>query len=235
MRTVILTILALVFPLSAMAAEPLTFVMESYEPYEYTEAGAFKGFDVEAIRKLCARLDCEPHFVDVPWARATQMVQEGDAHAIFSLFKTPEREAFLVYPEERLSQERNVLVTQKGAAPITSMADLAGKTVGIVSGYTYGDPFDASTEFTKEEATNNDMLLKKLAAGRSDAVVINQLVLETVAGPLGLAEAFEIQPLVISEGDMFVAFSKAKGETAQKWAEAFARELKALRAEGSIK
>lgn len=235
MRTLLSLIVTLVLSTAAMA-EPLTIVMESYEPYQYTQAGAFKGFDVDTVRMICERAGCQANFVDVPWARATQMVKDGEADAIFSLFKTDERLEFLVYPDVHLSQERNVIITKKDAGiTINNMEDLAGKTVGIVKDYSYGDDFDESTAFTKEEATNNDTLLNKLEAGRTDAAVINELVLETVAPALGLEGAFTIQPFAVSEGNMYIAFSKKKGDHASKWAQVFSEETKKLRDEGKIK
>ncbi len=235
-RIIVLLVMMALYCVPAAGAESLTFVMESYEPYEYTEAGAFKGIDVDAIRLVCERAGCEPNFVDVPWNRAMSMVKNGEADAIFSLFRTEEREAFLVFPDEHLSLEKNVIVTAKGSGvTVNSLEDLKGKTVGVVDGYAYGDDFDNSDIFTKDAATDNDSVLKKQANGRTDAAVINELVLETVTPSLGLTDAFEIQNYVVSEGKMYAGFSKAKGEHSAKWAKTFGEHLKALRAEGKIK
>lgn len=236
MRVLSLLALLLCWATQVQAARPLTIVMESYEPYQYTEAGAFKGTDVETVRQICAAAGCDPQFVDVPWQRANQMVKNGEADAIFSLFKTPEREEFLVFPQAHLSEERNVVITARNSGlTINALEDLAGKTVGVVAGYSYGDAFDAATAFTRDEAKDNDTLLTKQAAGRTQAAVINQLVLETLAGPLNLKDAFDIQPFTVSQGQLFIGFSKAKGGAATEWAAIFDKELAALRAAGKLK
>lgn len=234
MTTRMLATIALVLLLatSALAAEA-TFVFESYPPYEFVEEGAVKGVDADMIKAVCAKLGISPKFEETPWKRAVSDVKDGKVDAIFSLYVNDERREFLHFPEKGLSREKNILVSKKGGGVnIEKLADLDGKTVGVVSEYSYGDAFDNYKGATRDESANAEMLLKKLENDRIPVVVVNELVYKSLGKKLGLLDKLEVQPFVVSDEPMYVAFSKAKGDGAKDMAEAFSKAINEMAASG---
>ncbi len=208
------------------AGEKVVFAFEAYSPYEYVENGVAKGPDVEAIREACKKSGIDPEFKEMPWAQALLQVEKGTVDAIFSLFKNAEREAFLYFPTKKLSSETNVIIVKKGSTKkATKIADMSGWLVGVTKEYSYGDVFDSSNVFKRDEALDGDILLKKLEAGRMDAAIINELVWQTLEKKLGLTGKFE-KLFTVSSEPMYVGFSKAKGDKAKKWAADFSANLK---------
>jgi polar amino acid transport system substrate-binding protein len=221
---------------SYSAAEKITLVFESYPPYESVEGGKIDGIDVAIIREVCKQLGLEPDFQERPWERAQSEVKSGAADAIFSLFKTDEREKFLFFPSKGLSYEKNIIVGKKGkGVKASSVADLKGKIVGVVKGYSYGDAFDNEVKNLKTDAsTNVEMMLKKLDGGRMDVAITNELVYNSMVKKLKLQDKLEVV-YVQSNDPLYVGFSKAKGEKGQKLAADFGRVLTEMDKKGLLK
>lgn len=218
---------------NAATAKELTFAYESYPPYEFSEGGELKGIDVDMIKAVCAKLGVTPKFQEMPWKRAVSEVKEGKVDGIFSLYLNEERKGFLYFPDQGLSYEKNILASRKdGGVAIGKLEDLAGKTVGVVSEYSYGDPFDSYKDMRRDESPNVELLLKKLDNKRTAVVIINELVFNSLTRKLALADTLAVQPYVPSNEAMYVAFSQAKGDAGKDMAAAFSKVLEQLKASG---
>ena len=224
--------MVLVWAGAALAGE-MTFVFESYPPYEFVEAGTVRGVDTDMIRAVCEKIGVTPKFEEMPWKRALSEVKDGKVDAIFSLYVNDERKGFLEFPDKGLSYEKNILVSRKGGdVKIATLDDLKGKTIGVVSEYSYGDTFDNFKDVTRDESVNAEMLLKKLENDRIPVIIINELVYNSLAKKLGLTDKLEVQPFVAADEPMYVAFSKAKGAAAADMAAAFSKAIAAMKASG---
>ena len=102
----------------------------------------------------------------------------------------------------------------------------------MCSGYAYGDAFDNYKGATRDESANTETLIKKLENDRVPVIVINSLVYKRLAKDLGLTDKLEIQPFVVADEPMYVAFSKAKGDAAKGLAEAFSKAIGELASSG---
>lgn len=218
---------------TALAGDVVRFAFESYPPYEFVEGGAVKGVDTDMIKAVCEKIGVTPKFEEMPWKRAISEVKDGTIDAIFSLYSNDERRQFLDFPETGLSYEKNILVTKRGSAlKINKLEDLKGQTVGIVREYSYGDAFDNDKDFTRDESADTEMLLKKLDNDRIPVIVINELVYNNLSKKFGLAEKLEVQPFVVCDEPMYVAFSKARPEIAGKLTEVFSKTLAEMKKSG---
>lgn len=218
----------------ACLARDVVFAFEVYPPYEYREGGRLVGTDVNIIREVCRRLDLRSVFRELPWSRALAEAKSGKVDAIFSLVKTAEREQFLFFPEEYLSFEQFIFLARRGdAISLAGPPDFQGKRIGVCTGYSYDPVFDADGSFEREESLNDEQQLRKLAGGRMDLAIMNRQVFHYTARKLGMTELFKVMPYELeSKHYMYVAFSKAHGESGRSLAEQFNRTLKAMKSEG---
>jgi polar amino acid transport system substrate-binding protein len=110
-------------------AEPLRFVTESFAPFNYVANGAVAGPGVEVAAAICLKLSIECSFVSLPLRRALDQVETGQADAMFSLARTPEREATmrLTRPYIRTGYAFFTLKDKNYSA--ANLRDLAGFTV----------------------------------------------------------------------------------------------------------
>jgi polar amino acid transport system substrate-binding protein len=230
-----LIILALAWLLAASlaaAAQELIIVCEEYPPYEFLEDGQPRGLCVELVQEACQRLGREPVFRFMAWTQALEQVQSGQAQAIMSLYRTPEREAFLVFPTRPLAEERVATMVRKGSGVrVRGVADLAGLRVGVNTGYAYGPLIDDLQGLDKVAAADPAALLRDLAEGRSDVALGNELTLTHVARQLRLAHLLENQR-TLSAAPLFIGLAKAQGAQAQELAKGLDRVLKELEDEG---
>ncbi len=222
---------------SRAMAQKLVFDFESYPPYEFVENSKVLGTDVDIIREVCKRIGYEAVFMEKPWKRCEEEVKAGDVDAIFSLFKTDEREQYLYFPVESLSFEKDMVIAKKGKGKAGKIEDLNGKTIGSVVGYSYGDAFDEAAKkksFRLEECQNNEQMLKKLIEDRMDFGIINELVYNNLVKKLKLTGKIDILYTQVYE-PMFVGFSKAKGDKAKEISDNFGKVLSEMRKKGDIK
>lgn len=226
----------LLFSGKVFAAGTLVMAVEEYPPYEYTADGIPMGMHIEIIQIASERLGIKADIRFYPWARALEMVKTGEVDTIFSLFKTPEREAFLYYPGEPLANEKNILITHKNSTKeAKSLEDIAGWKIGIVRESAYGKEFDAYPNITRHEVAHIEQLIKMAAAGnRFDATPVNEYVFAYKVKELGLTGQFKKLDFTVSDEPLYIGFSKAKGPSHKKLAEDYSQVLMQLRKEGII-
>lgn len=219
-KSLIVGICVLSCAIAVCFAETVVFVFDSLPPYEYLENGVAKGLNVDIIRSVCKKIGVTPVFREYPWSRAMHMVKNGEVDAIFSLYKTKEREEFLLFPTHPLNDETNVIIVPKESVlRAGSLDDMKKWRVGVVQDYSYGEKFDNYAAIYKEASTDNEQLLRKLEGGRLDAVVINKKVFFSLKAD----EKFKIIYTVNTEA-LYVAFSK-KSAKAQRLVSQFSRHL----------
>ncbi len=236
---VILGLIVCVLPQISLA-ETVSFVTGANSPpYTYVEHDEIVGLTIDIVKEACTRLGLEPTIRREPWKRALQSVELGKRDGIIAPAYTEERSAFLYYPSESLGASiKVVFVILKGSGvTVTGLDDLKGKKLGIVSGYTYGAEFDHADELKEHvtiiETRDETQLLRMFDAGRMDVIVTREIPFRYLAKQLGLHNRFEIAH-VLSEKELYVAFSKALGERTASFAEEFGNVLADMKAEGAI-
>ncbi|WP_085909323.1 substrate-binding periplasmic protein [Kiloniella majae] len=220
MRSLVFTVL-LALSLSAptyvaVAQEPLQLVTLDYPPYEYKEDGKVKGVAVRIVREIFRRLDRKIEIQVLPWARSLKMVDVGRADAIFTVYRTPERELFLDYSQEMLIPQEVSLFVRKSfpLANNTKLEDLINYRFGTRRGVSYGDKFDQAVESKRIKsvyrATEGDALIKMLLSRRVDIIPFNRLGGYYRFQRLGVVnDVVELSPPIQSVPS-YIAFSKKR-------------------------
>jgi hypothetical protein len=108
----------------------------------------------------------------------TPKLQHGDYDGSAALWKSEDREQFLLYSKAYL-ENRLVLVARKGGnVAATSLSELKGKSVALVDGYAYGEAVDAGTgpQFVRGSSAQENV--QALLSGKVDYVLLDDLVVE---------------------------------------------------------
>lgn len=144
-------------------------------PFEFKNAeGQFEGFEVDIVTEAAKRAGLTPEFADYGFQALFSGIASGriDA-AISSITITPERLQSLSFTQPYYDSDMGVAA--KVDSEVKGLADLKGKTVGVLSGST-GDTWAKANQEQygigeiKGYNTQQEMLLD-LNAGRVDAVV----------------------------------------------------------------
>lgn len=173
---------------------PGTLVVGSdipYPPFESGRAPNYDGFDIDVVNEIAKRLDVEVEYKDTPFDTIFRDLAQGKFDMVASASTiTDERENAVDFSDPYYNAQQSILV--KEGSDITSVDDLAGKTVGVQKGTT-------GEAYAKENANAGDLrsyaegddAINALIAGQVDAVLqdlpVNQDAVDTKEG-LAIAE-----------------------------------------------
>lgn len=153
----------------------------AFPPMGFREKGSSEivGFDIDLAREAARRLGLTVTPKAVPWNRIIPALNGGDVDVIWNgLSIVPERQQQMVFSKAYL-ESRQALVVVKGSK-VRGKADLAGKKVGHQFGSSSeralrGDPATVNTLAEISAYPDNRRALDDLAAGRVDAVVMDEV------------------------------------------------------------
>lgn len=223
----------------AFAAPPrLLLVTQHYPPYIIANGSQASGMVVDVVREAFARMQQPIDIVAYPWSRALNMVTAGDADALFTIKRTPERERTLVYPREPVLTQDYVFFARKGSnfRFDGDFNAIAKAHLGVVINTSYGPRFDqaiAQGQLTNiESAKDYEHIFRMLVAGRVDAVICSRLVGEDfLRGMNGLNQVQVVGPPT-DTAYSYLVFASKNGS--QKLAEGFDRAMAAMRKDGTL-
>ena len=116
----------------------------------------------------------------VPDGTLTDQLKQGAFAGSAAMWRSPEREAFLLFSEPYL-ENRMVLVGRAGSdVRARSFKELRGKKIGIVEGYAYGPELDRATEPTFVRALSTELSLRALLDKKVDYVLADSLLMAHV-------------------------------------------------------
>ena len=115
-------------------------------------------------------------FSIVSWNDVMKQLGTGQLDGGVAMWKTPEREAFLIFSRPYL-ENRLVLVARKGMdVSAASVAELAGKRLAITGGYAYGAAVTAAPNVKLVPLENDAACLRAVLEGRADYLLLDELM-----------------------------------------------------------
>ncbi|MBP7340030.1 ABC transporter substrate-binding protein [Niveispirillum sp.] len=206
---------------TAIAAEPVRLRADAWCPYNCEPKAEKPGYMVEIMQRIFADeggLDYQL----LPWTRA---VEEARAARIDAVAGATVADADgLVFGRESAGITTNVIIVRRGdKLRYTDPRSLEGKRLAAVLDYSYGEALDdyikahAGDSSRLELAAGEDVTdqnLKKLLAGRVDAVVEDMNVAEFALAAQGMDGLVEMQ--AIDGGTpLYVAFAPGPDSAAR--------------------
>lgn len=144
------------------------------------EKGNLVGFDIDLANEVGERLGVEVELKPIVWDTKEVTLNNGEIDLIWNGYTiTPDREKKVRFTEPYLENRQMILV--KEGSGITSIADLAGKKVGLQLGSSAQDAVsknpEAEASFKEiRKYENNVEVLLDLEIGGIDAAVMDSVV-----------------------------------------------------------
>jgi polar amino acid transport system substrate-binding protein len=136
-------------------------------------------FALDLVEAGLGRSGVETSTTIVDAAQFTTSLLSDDFDGSAAAWKDAERERTLLFSEPYL-ENRLILVGRRGGdVSATTLADLGGKRVAIVGGYSYGDAIDLSGLKFLRSSTEEDSL-KLLLDGKVDYTLMDELVVQYI-------------------------------------------------------
>ena len=232
-------LLVTLFLVIASFANPLKLVTLQYPPYEYEENGKITGIAVDIVEEVFKRME-QPITIKIyPWARAIRYIEKGTADAIFTAYKTSERETFADYSTEILMPQVVSLFVKKDS-PIVfdgKLSKLSQYSFGLVRKISYGKALDSAVKdgvLKKIEITSNGKQnAQKLLGGRFDILVSNKYGALYIFKQLNKLNMIQELSPELQSIPSYIAFSKKQNLSAIR--DKFDIILKQMKNDGSYK
>lgn len=220
------------------AESPLQLITLAYPPYITEQEGRPAGPVVDIVREAFRRSGQAVKIDFYPWSRGLSMVSSGQADALFTIKKTPEREQNLLFPAEALLSQDYVFFVRKDS-PLRfngDYASIAAARLGIVRNTSYGARFDAALQqgvFQRLEAANDYLhIFRMLLAGRVDAVICSRLVGLSYLRELKATTQIDVSGPPSETAHSYLVFTRAKNHAAL--AARFDQALAGMKKDGTL-
>jgi polar amino acid transport system substrate-binding protein len=201
--------------------------------FEGAEGQAPRGLAVDLLGQLFGDgLRCEW----LPWARAQLMLEQGEADILIGPYRTPEREARMLFSVRAFYSDAMVWYARRSEETrwTGEFGALAQVPVAAVRGWAYGSRFErmktAMSQLTWVQ--NVDAGLQMLTKKRVELFAANDRNCQPVLQRLNLADAIArcSPPLDVLHGHMAFGRSAAGEALAQRYDQAFERWLRGMEA-----
>lgn len=163
-------------PPAAFAERALLGFTENLPPLNYQDDTGPQGFSVELLRLMAADTGLGLELQVLPWVRAVQMSEAEPASVLFSLTRTPEREAQFQWVGP-IAQRRILIykLASRDDLKLTRLEELGSARIGVVRESAADRQLQAAglrpgveLEQGLDDATN----MRKLLAGRMEFVTL---------------------------------------------------------------
>lgn len=205
-----------------------------FPPYGFKDGSEYKGFDLDLARAVCAKKGWTFVANPINWDAKDMELNSGAIDCIWNGFTMQGREAGYTWSSAYIDNSQVVLV--KKGSPIKSLADLAGKTVGVQTDTPVqkalskgGDKYETLGKTFKGLVVvpNYNQAVNELNAGAVDAVAMDVGVAKKKMADL--PGKFELLGEIVMTETYGIGFKK--GNAALK--DLVEAELKALFADGT--
>jgi polar amino acid transport system substrate-binding protein len=210
-----LFLLVLSMGLQAHAAEPVKVCVDaSNPPFMFAAAGMATGVYPALISEAFTMTETVTEISAKPWKRCISEIDSGTT-GVGGIYKNEERQKKYDFSDPIYVERMAVYFNKSHAVDFSDIANLLGKRVGVVRGWSYGDDFDKAVKegrITVEEVGSDSQNFEKLAIERVDAV----LAIEEAGAMLLKSGKF---PEVVKsahylfENPTFLAFNKSANQT----------------------
>ncbi len=156
----------------------LRLVSTAWSPF--TNEPGQPRFALDLVEAALARIGVTSQTTIVDPAQFTSLLIAGPYDGSAAAWKDPERERALLFSQPYL-ENRLILVGRTGAdVSARALAELTGKRVAIVEGYSYGDAIDnAGPVFVR--ARSEEDSLQQLLSGAVDYTLMDEIVVTYIA------------------------------------------------------
>lgn len=208
-----------------------------YPPVSWHSENRLTGLAPAVTQQLFSELGYQVQLnADNNWKRCLLEVQQGNADIVVAAYRISSREAYLSFSEQFIIADVVTLfVNRQSPVDFKKLADLKGKTAGLLLGDSFGDTFDRFIEQNSniEYVSRGRQNFVKLALGRIDYMPLGKLSGELQSLKLGFHGLIRALDTEITTEHYFLAIGRHTG--LQKHLPYLNKRLKEMHSDGTIK
>ncbi|MEZ8102101.1 substrate-binding periplasmic protein [Vibrio bivalvicida] len=209
MKTLMLLILLCV---SFTSSAQIKLVTLEYPPYITNDEGELDGVAVKLVERLFTQLGKPIEIEVLPWGRAINYIEMGQADGIFTAFKTAKRETFANYIDEALFNQNIVAIKNKKSNALWSKDNISQARICLINNVSYGKWLDEAVEQKLFSGVHRvrtaQQCVKLLQTNRVDFWINNEFGARYVAVKMEVQDQLSIETPPIESTPSYIAFSK---------------------------
>lgn len=200
---------------SALCPSPLRVGFDNWPPYHYYEADSpsqMRGYAVEILSAVLARMGCKVTYLELPWKRVLHEMEHGEIDVAMEANINDERARY-AYFSDPYNPGRTLLWVRQGKQ--YDEQDLAnwlakGYRLGITKDYFYGDEVMALLDRYPGQvsAVSDKQNYNKLLRGRIDGFLGDMLATSSGLSQAGMSGQFSSHPMVVYESPSYFMLSR---------------------------
>ncbi len=213
-RQTCLPLLLALNPALPASGQTLKVVTEEFPPYNYTENGRLTGLSTEIVQAALAAAQLQGQFQSLPWARAYDIAQHSENVLIYTITRTPHREALFKWVAPLAPTKRYLFSWAQRPISLHHLDDAKHYQIGTVN-EDVGEQFLVAQGFIKgqnlQSSAQYAFNYEKLKLGRIDLWVIDEQAAHYLARQAGddpLLVLKKSYPLPQLEREHYMAFGK---------------------------
>jgi ABC-type amino acid transport substrate-binding protein len=192
------------------AADPLKIETMNVAPFGFAGAdGKPTGMWYEISEMVAVEAGLPHENVLTPYARTAKDLEDGTASVVVRFSNSQLEQSSI--PVATIVTLQTIVLGAKGSS-FTQMADLHGKTIGILRGGTYNPAFSGDDLIKKFDANDYGQELSMVMAQRLDGAAGTAIGLYYSANKAGLTKDQLGEPIVLGSQDIVLLLSKKNAD-----------------------
>lgn len=191
--------------------ESLVYTCEDIPPSNYVSDGQLKGASVELLRAIWRKMGVREQPIDVvPWARGYDWLLTRKNHVLFSMSRTPQREALFKWVGPIFTVRNVLLGLAGGPVSISTLEDARRYRIGVINDDVL-EAFLLERGFARESlegVSSLELNFAKLDRGRIDLIAHTQSTFDEYIRQNALDPSRYRVHHVLMERKNYYAFSK---------------------------
>ncbi|OHE64658.1 MAG: hypothetical protein A2Z99_19630 [Treponema sp. GWB1_62_6] len=214
-RICLMPLLLAMLGVGVLPAQELVQFDQANPPFMYAKGEVAAGLYPALFKEAFSRMGVRTELTAVPWKRALDDTDAGRA-GTGGIYQNSERLKKYDFSEPFYEERLAIFVPTGKEFGFDKMEDLYGKSFNVLSGWSYGDDFDAAVKAGKitsdSGATNDKSNFLKMMDGRNNGVISIVESGEAAIKALKLEGKVKMLPKFLVINKVYLAF----GKTARK-------------------
>ncbi|EEX94786.1 putative amino acid ABC transporter, periplasmic amino acid-binding protein [Vibrio orientalis CIP 102891 = ATCC 33934] len=192
----------------ALHAKVIWAIQDEWPPY-IIDSSEYNGIAHEIIAEAFSAQGYELKLTIKPWSRALREVATQRYDIALTVWKSSERLEYLYFSEPYLINSLVFVTLNGNSFDYHGLKSLEGKRIGVLRGYAYDDAFMNSNDFDRLDADNIATNIKKLKAGRIDALIADKMFFKWFIKNNNLEISdFQLVKQPLAENPLYIAISR---------------------------
>ncbi len=183
-------LLALILALVAVACcftgsntkETLTVGITDFAPMDYKENGEWVGFDADMAKAFAEELGMEVEFVEIDWDNKALELDSGAIDCVWNGMTLTDEVKAAMDTSNAYCNNAQVVIVKKDVSDKYQVADACKKLRFAVEAGSAGEAQAKEYGFTATPVKDQATALMEVAAGTSDAAIIDSLMAAAMVG-----------------------------------------------------